>query len=181
MKNLVYLGTLFMLSVVLNISCHKDQIEEYDLADATPLFTYTQTPCFGFCEAFEFKLYHNGLACFRDFNAPVGLTERSSVSSNCKVQNIEFWTSIKNMALEHRLLSLSNIYPVNGPQIPDLSTRKIYIKLDGVEKTITESYDAPANLARFETAIHNKVMEFKTSIQTGKTLPAQQGIISNTF
>ncbi|MEO6189295.1 MAG: hypothetical protein ABIO44_01980 [Saprospiraceae bacterium] len=181
MKNLVYLGILFMLSVVLNISCHKDQIEEYDLADATPIFTYTQTPCFGFCEAFEFKLYHNGLACFRDFNNPDQLTERSTVSSNCKAQNIEFWTSIKNMALEHRILSLSNIYPEDGPQIPDLSTRKIYIKIDGVEKTIVESYEAPANLAKFESAIHNMVMEFKTTIQSSKSLPAQQGIISNTF
>ena len=181
MKNLVYLGILFILFVALNISCHKEQIEEYDLADVSPIFTYTQTPCFGFCEAFEFKLYHNGLACFRDFNAQDEIKERSSVSSNCKAQNIEFWTAIRNMALEHGILSLSNIYPENGPQIPDLSTRKIYIKIDGVEKTIIESYEAPANLVKFELAIHNMVMEFKTTIQSSKSLPSQQAIISNTF
>lgn len=179
MKNLSNLVFLILLSAILNSSCQKDEVEGFDPGDTTPIFTFTKTPCFGFCEAYEYKLYANGLSCFRDFYGQSELKERSSTTSNCKFQKIELWNSIKNKALELEIFSLNDSYPIDELEIPDLSIQKIYIKVNGVEKRITNSYGAPARLTQFETFAHKLVMEFKATLPLEEKITALEGHLNN--
>lgn len=75
---------------------------------------------------------------------------------------------------------LSDRYPQVGEDLPDLAVRTLSIRLNGVDKTITDIYGAPEELTAFETFLNNKIKALrkaKPAVYRRNPQPAETNLV----
>ena len=143
-------------------SCNKDTVLDVKTLPTVQLFKFTKTPCFGFCDVYEFSINSDQTACLKGEMYSSELSKRSSYPLNCIPVNNSIWEEIKNKALSIDLQNLEAVYPVDGQVIPDLPTTIIEINLGNKTIKIKDTNGAPQNLEEFELFVEKMLGELKS-------------------
>lgn len=160
-----------MFAILLGACEKQNDIEVVYPVDAV-LLSYTKTPCFGFCYAFDFKLRADYQACFKDMSIDknelepnslegVNVSNRSSDFKNCYQVETDLWNKIVSKARVLKLHKMSKVYPDDGTIIADASHTIIKILIDGQMVEITDTGIAPDALDEFEAFVESLIEDIK--------------------
>lgn len=158
MKTIIYHLAVAGLFLFIS-SCNPSDIQTLNPEpDQGHVLYYKQSSCFGFCDAFEFKLSADGAFQLTDYSRsghPTELTERGAEVKELSTE--ELWANIKARAMALHIDQLLDRYPQVGEDLPDLSVRTLIIRLNGVDKKITDIYGAPEELKKFELFLNKMI------------------------
>lgn len=158
-KEVIKLLNLLPLLVLLG-SCKKENVEPVQPSERIELLSYAKTPCFGFCEAYEFTLMSDNSACFIDYYPKI-LNQRHSRNTICQPIESEVWKVIESKARQMNIEKLGGIYPNDSIEVVDASKTIIKIRLDGKLIEIQDSYGAPIELDAFEQIVESVITAFR--------------------
>ncbi len=163
-------------------SCNPSDIQPLNPEpDQGLVLFYKQSSCFGFCDAFEFKLSADGAFELKDYarsGHPTELTGRGAQEKELSTE--ELWPNIKARAKALHIDQLLDRYPQTGEDLPDLAVRTLIIRLNGVDKIITDIYGAPEELKEFELFLNKTIdhlREAKNPVYRRNPQPAETNLV----
>ena len=115
------------------------------------ILEFKQTSCFGKCPTFSVELLSDG----RMFYNGKANVEKIGVYET--TVNNSFIYTVFQEAEKIDYFNLSEKYPTDGKDIPDLPKTIIFLKNEKKERRITDSFDAPLSLQNFEKYLLEKI------------------------
>lgn len=125
------------------------------LASNTDTLLYFQrSACFGFCPAYTYTIYQNGMIKYNGQHYIEPLGTRYSLITE------EWWKEVSEQIKKSDFFELASRYPLDEKMyIPDLPNIVIIIKQFGIRKSINDNHDAPKALKDFELFLEEKFKE----------------------
>lgn len=117
--------------------------DEAPAKDAYQVAGYQKTACFGKCPVYQVKFYSDGKVTW------YGQMNVERLGWYTARADQQLLTEIKNKAHEAKFWDFSNNYPTEI-RVVDLPSTVTYIRVGDMEKTIVDTYQAPAELVAFE-------------------------------
>ena len=135
-----------------SLSVHEIITEEPDSEEKLELiFEFKKTACFGDCPTFSVMLYSNGRIFYR------GQSNVDKIGYYGSTVNNSFIYTLFQEAEKIDFFNLSDSYPNDGTEIPDLPKTITYIKKDNKEHRITNAFYAPVSFQEFEKYLELKI------------------------
>lgn len=119
-------------------------VEEEKVEEVYLLCEFRRTACYGKCPVFSIKLYSNGKA---EYHGVAHIDKIGHYEAFCDPQDFE---SLFTAAEQANYFVLRSQYPTDGHQLADLPKTVSYLKRNGLEKRVINSFDAPPDLIQFE-------------------------------
>jgi Domain of unknown function (DUF6438) len=123
------------------------------------LLFFKRSACFGFCPAYEYVIYTNGLVYYK------GYQHAHPSGRNLALISENEWQEIMMRAKSFNFFELSDVYPAEKEfYIPDLPNTITLIKDAGLRKQVIDNHSCPKELKQFEIFLEEKikVFSFKT-------------------
>ncbi len=111
--------------------------------DAYQVAGYQKTACFGKCPVYQVKFYSDGRVTW---HGQMNIDREGWYTASVSQQLL---TEIKDKAHEVKFWDLSNNYP-KEIRVVDLPSTVTYVRVGDMEKTVVNTYQAPAELEAFE-------------------------------
>lgn len=126
--------------------------EEADNEDKLELiFEFKKTPCFGTCPSFSVMLFSNGRIFYR------GESNVEKIGYFGSTVNSSFIYTLFQEADKIDFFNLSENYPTDKTELPDLPKTIIYLKNGEREHRIVNAFYAPLSLQEFEKYLQEKI------------------------
>ncbi len=128
---------------------------EKDLKPVEPVLIVSlkRDPCYGKCQAFELKLYDDGIV---KYNGMSHVEKRGYYSAYIGKTAI---VNIQDKAEEIGFFILASQYPAPGtPQLYDIPQSTTYVKTGSLEHMVKNRHDSPPALYKFEQYIEEQLM-----------------------
>ena len=126
--------------------------EEPDNEDKLVLiFEFKKTACFGTCPSFSVMLFSNGRIFYR------GESNVEKIGYFGSTVNSSFIYTLFQEAEKIDFFNLSENYPTDKVELPDLPKTITYLKNGEKEHRIVDAYYAPLSLQEFEKYLQQKI------------------------
>jgi hypothetical protein len=120
-----------------------------------PIVKITRGACYGQCPSYNATINSDGTVEF------VGFAWVESLGANRGVIDKKVLQSILDKAQEIDYIGMSNEYPTDGRDIPDLPTITTEITFGDMVKQVKDHFDSPASLQALEVMIDEAVRAVK--------------------
>lgn len=122
-----------------------------------PKIKISRSACYGQCPSYNATINSDGSVKF------VGFAWVDNIGSFRGVMSKETLDQLMAKAQEINYLEMSNEYPTDGRNIPDLPTVTTEIIFGDMVKQIKDHFDSPASLQEFEVMLDEAIRAIKYS------------------
>ena len=123
-----------------------------DFSGLDTLLFLKRSPCFGFCSAYDYTLFTNGIVRY------MGYAHVDPIGEHYALLQESVWDTIIQEAHKITFFKLANRYPeIEENFIPDLPSTFIMLKDAGERKMIRDNHSPPKELKQLEVYIDAKL------------------------